>query len=570
MRWSLAFVAIAAFLAPAAPARAQSDVLQVIPDDAIGFGLINRVGQTNEKFTAVAKRLKLPLPGNPLEMVKGALGVEKGLAENGSVAIAAFEGSGENDEPRALIFVPVTEYKTFIDQLQPGETKDGITALTLRDGKSMLAGKRGSFAVLTLPADRALLERGLKSDKSLATWGEPLKTWLSENDAAGVLTPRGIKLVTTKARQGVDEAKQNLGNLPPEAQFVGKFFDGIDRFFESAATDVTHAGLAARIDDKGNAHVTAKAQFRKDSGFAKGGGSIKAPPGGVLAGLPAGPFVLALGGVIPEKAMRAILNMNMEVMRASGQNIPDETLKKLEKAYQQSMKGVNGMNFVWQVGKENQSLFAGLASAMQTNDAAAYLDDYEKSITAMNELVKEINLPFLPAYEVKKVKVNDKAALEMSMDFGAAFGGIPDELQKMIKTMFGPDGKMTVALAARDDKTVVMRYSGASGLKDMLSGQAKELGKDASVAQMIQTLPAGSQWAFFISPKGLTDFADRTVKAVSPIPLQVPQFPATPPLAAAARISSERFELHVVVPAGIVDNVGDFVNQLKALFGGGV
>jgi hypothetical protein len=570
MRWSLTLLGIATFLLPAASARAQSDILQVIPDDAIGFALVNRIGQTNEKFSAVAKRLKLPLPGNPLEMVKDALGVDKGLAEKGSVAVAAFESKGENEEPRALIVVPVTEYQTFIDQLQPGETKDGITPLTLRNGKPMLAGKRGNFAILTLPADRALLERGLKADKSLATWAEPLQAWLTENDAAGVLTGRGIRLVGAKASHGIDEAKQNLGNLPQEVgQVFGKALDGFDSFFKSAASDLTHAGLGVRIDSAGNVHVTARAQFLKDSGFAKAGGSVKAPSGGLLAGLPAGPFVVALGGVLPENAMQNLIKMNLEMMKASGQ-IPEETLKKLEKAYAQSMKGVNGMNFVWQVGKENQSLLAGLAATLQTNNAAAYLGEYEKSIAAMNELVKEINLPIMPSYEIKKVKVNDKPALEMSMDFGAAFGGIPEEMQKIFKGMFGPDGKMTIALAARDDKTVVMRYTGAGGLKDMLSGQTKELGKDAGVAQVIQALPVGSQWAIFLSPKGLTDFADRMVKSFSPIQLQVPQFPATPPVAAAVRVSAERFELHVVIPAGVVDNVGEFVNQLKALFGGGV
>jgi hypothetical protein len=571
MRWSLTLLGIATFLLPAASARAQSDILQVIPDDAIGFAVVNRIGQTNEKFGAVAKRLKLPLPGNPLEMVKDALGVDKGLAEKGSVAVAAFESKGENEEPRALIFVPVTEYQTFIDQLQPGETKDGITPLTLRNGKPMLAGKRGNFAILTLPADRALLERGLKADKSLATWAEPLQAWLTENDAAGVLTGRGIRLVGAKASHGIDEAKQNLGNLPQEVgQVFGKALDGFDSFFKSAASDLTHAGLGARIDSAGNVHVTARAQFLKDSGFAKAGASVKAPPEALLAGLPAGPFVMAAAVALPEKLKQRLVSMNVELMKSGAQNIPEESLKKLEKAYSQTMKGISGMNFVWQVGKEKQSMFAGMAATMRADNAAAYFAEYEKGMAAMNEVVKELNLPVSPAYEVKKVKVDGKQVLEMSMDFGAAFGGIPEEMQKIFKGMFGPDGKMTIALAARDDKTVVMRYTGAGGLKDMLSGQTKELGKDAGVAQVIQALPVGSQWAVFLSPKGLTDFADRMVKSFSPIQLQVPQFPATPPVAAAVRVSAERFELHVVIPAGVVDNVGEFVNQLKALFGGGV
>ena len=73
-----------------------------------------------------------------------------------------------------------------------------------------------------------------------------------------------------------------------------------------------------------------------------------------------------------------------------------------------------------------------------------------------------------------------------------------------------------------------------------------------------------------MSPKGATEFADRAVKAFAPIPLQIPQFPATPPVALGARVSAQSFELHAVIPAGVLDNVGEFVEQLKRAFGGGV
>jgi len=262
--------------------------------------------------------------------------------------------------------------------------------------------------------------------------------------------------------------------------------------------------------------------------------------------------------------------MNMEIMKASGQNISEEALKKLEKAYARTMKGMSGMGFVWQLGKENQPLFANLAATLHTADAAAYLVDYEKSLAAMNELAKELNQPIFPTYEVKKVKVNGKQALEASMDFAGAFGGIPDEMQKIVKSMIGPDGKMTIAIAARDDQTVVMRYTGAEGLKDLMSGQDKGLSSDTGVAQVTKALPAGAQWSLFVSPKGTTELADRMVKAFAPFPLQVPQFPATPPLAAAVRISAQGVEMHAVIPAGVIDNVSGFVEQLKKLIPGGV
>lgn len=560
---------LAAFITQAAPVWAQADVLQVIPDDVMGFALINRVGQTSEKFNAVAKRLKIDLPGSLLDMAKGALGVEKGLAEKGTVAVAAYPGKGEDDEPRGLAYIPVTDYQAFIAQLEPGDPQAAITSIKLKDGKAMVAGKRGNFAVLADANDRDVLERALKSTKNLATWAEPIEAWLSENDAAGVLTGHGIKLVGAKMREGLEQARQNLLNLPPEAQFVGKFFDAVEGCIKSVETDVTHAGQAVRIDPQGNIHFNARAQFLKGSGFAKAGASVKAPPGGPLAGLPSGPFVMALGGTLPENGMKGLANMNLEIMKAAGQNISAENLKKLERVYDKMMTGMNGMGFVWQVGQEKDPLFSNMAVALHTKNSATYLADYEKSIAEMNELFKELNVPFLPTYEVKKVKVNGKPALEMSVEFAAGLG-LPEQFEGMFKNMFGPDGKMTISVAARDEQTVVMRYTKAEGLKQLLDGQDKGLAGDVGIMKTAGSLPAGSQWAFYLSPKGATEFADRVVKAFLPIPINVPQFAATPPVAAAARINGQGFELHVVVPAGVVDNAAEFVDQLKRLFGGGV
>jgi hypothetical protein len=557
------FVALIAALASVVPAQAQ-EVLQIIPDDAIAFAVVNRVGATNEKVAALANKLKVPVPGSPLDMLKGALGVEKGFAEKGSLAVALFANKADADEPSPLFFVPVSNYQDFIKQFEPDDPTAAIAAVKLKDGKELVAAKRGNYAIMAAMADRALLERALKSDKGIAATVEPIAAWLNENDGSGVLTPHGVKLIAAKAREGIAAAKQQFENLPPEAQAVGQVFDAADNFLKSVETDVTHAGLGVRLDDAGSVQVSAQALFAKGSGFAKAGGAVKAPPGGPLAGLPSGPFVIALGGAVPEKAMLALMSMNAEMMKAAGMNIPEETLKKLDDVYKQMMTGMKGMALSWQVGKEGEPMFAGMVASMHTDDAAAYLANYEKSIGAMNELVKELNIPFLPAYEIKKVKVDGKPALEMSMDL-TAVAGLPEEMQGMFKNMFGPDGKMTIAIAARDEKNVVMRYTPAKGLKEVLNVKTG-LAADAGIMQVNKLLPAGSQWALYISPAGATEFAGRMVKTFAPIPLEIPRFPPTPPVGLGAKISAQSFEMRLVVPSQVIDNVGGYVDRVKQMF----
>jgi hypothetical protein len=565
-RTSLSMV-IAALLAWVAPAWGQAEILKVIPEDAAGFLIINRPQESNEKLAAVAKRLKIDLPANPLEKFKELLALEQGLDAKRPIGVVGFESKGESEEPSALIFVPVTDYKGFLDRLEHEDAKDGITPIAVKGGKPMLAGKRGDYAVLTLPKDRDVLAQALKATKNV-TLAADLNSWLTENDAAVVLTSRGIKLVGAKARQGLDQAKQQIANLPPEAQFVGKIFDGMESFVKSVESDVSQTGFGVRMDGDGNIHLAMRAGFVTGSGFAKAGASVQAPAGGPLAGLPAGPFVFAMGGATSGNVMQSLMSFNTEILKTAG-NIPEESVKKLESAYAKMMKDMTGMGFVWQVGKENQSLFATMAGVMRTGDANSFLAEYEKSIAVINEIFGGLNLPFVPKYEVKKTKVEGAEALQMRMDFGGA-AGLPEEMQKMFKTMFGPDGKMTITMAVRDDKTVVVRYTGGEGLKEMLKNDGKGIGGDPDVARVTKALPPGAQWAIYLSPKGATEFADRAVRAISPIPLTVPQFVATPPIGVGAKISGERYDVHIVVPAGVIDNAADFVRQVKGLLGGGV
>ena len=46
-------------------ARAAQSVIEVIPDDALGFALVNRVGQTDAKIRDLAEVIGMPLPGMP-------------------------------------------------------------------------------------------------------------------------------------------------------------------------------------------------------------------------------------------------------------------------------------------------------------------------------------------------------------------------------------------------------------------------------------------------------------------------------------------------------------------------
>src|SRR5262249_7326667 len=153
---------------------------------------------------------------------------------------------------------------------------------------------------------------------------------------------------------------------------------------------------------------------------------------------------------------------------------------------------------------------------------------------------------------------------ELTMDLGAL---IPpdDQTRKMIEKMFGPGGKITTSLAAMDGKNVIMRYTPATGLPEVIkAAKGKGLAMDAEVAKTAALLPAGAQWAMYLSPKGTTDLANRAMKMFGG-PVEVPGFPATAPAAAAIKLSEAGIELHGVLPASLLEQIGPYLGKLQTL-----
>ena len=76
-----AFVA-AVMLACTAPLYAQPerDALQMVPDDALGFVIVNRLGETNDKLGDMTKRMQIPLPLKPIDFIKLITGDHPGFA----------------------------------------------------------------------------------------------------------------------------------------------------------------------------------------------------------------------------------------------------------------------------------------------------------------------------------------------------------------------------------------------------------------------------------------------------------------------------------------------------------
>ncbi len=543
------------------PAMAQDlrETLQNVPEGALGFVVTNRLDQVNDKFHSLAKKLQLPLPGSPLETIKGALGVSKGLNVKGCAAVALV--AVDNGMPTPIFLLPVSDYQDFVGQFKPKDVAT-ITELALPDGTTVVVAKKGKHAALVHSEQREALKKYLAGTANLAAWSAPLQSWLEENDLAVVVTPQGIKTALEPMRMGLGMAKNAGGK--EEVQFLlNRWIDALNDFLKTVETDVTHLAIGSKLDKPGNLHVDTRAVFAKGGALGKGAAGMKVDKGGPLAGLPGGPYAMAFGGSISESLMKDMMGISLEVMKmtskAAGEEVPEAKAKQLEKAFSEATRGIRGMSMVLRNGKEGETLLGNMVATMKVDDAAAYLDRYEKNIAALNDLYKGLNNPFFPSMTVKKMTVDKAAVLEIVTTMPANKAQADPLQQKIMESMFGPGGKMTACLAAADSTTVIMTYRPAEAMKEALKtfgNQKARLTSEPDVATTLSMLPEGSQWVYLIDPNGMTTMIGQWIKAFVPAaPVQIPIFPRTPPVGMAVKLAETGLIFHIAVPVQVLENI---------------
>jgi hypothetical protein len=540
-------------LTAVAPVRAQEvkDALGIIPADALAFAIINHPDQINDKALTMAKKVGAQLPFSPLDLLNG-LGVGKGLNTKGCVAAAVLPTDG--GDPVPLFLVPVSNYAEFVGQFDAKAT--GIADITLPNvGVKLSVAGKGKFALVVMAENKDRLPAILASKMNLTKHVMPVQEWVEGNDVTFMATPKGIKLGATTMRDGIAQVKQ----FPMEDfAFMKDWIDGLENFFKSAETDLSHAAIGIRIDKANNLSVEARGMFAKGSSFAKSSAGLKSMPGGPMASLPAGPYAMAIGGSVPPAMLESLSKIGLEVIKLeikqAGGQVPEGMWKKLEESYSTMYKGLNGMTYVMRSGKGKTGVLGGTVVVMTTDNAAAYLEAYEKSIPLTNAIYKDLNLPSLPVTKLeKKIDQKTKTTIYESVADAAALNEDP-MIKKMMEVMYGADGKVRYAQTALDAKTIIAGFTTAQGLQDAIKDVKKSsLKDDAEVARTLSLLPKDAQWVMLINPRGMTEMVGQVVDAVAPGALAIPEIPNTPPVGIGAKISETGFILQISVPSQVLE-----------------
>jgi hypothetical protein len=506
----------------------------VVPSDALGFVAVNRLAETDAKIQKTLKQMQLP-PFSFLAQFKAKSRIQGGLDEGRGGAVVAMPGPEADSDPAVLMFLPVTDFGKLIEPFQPDDASAPIVRVQGSKGEALVA-KLGSYAVTTEPKHREALQKTLDAKQHLADDLSFLCPWMAEHQVVGVLTIHGVRLVCAKAREGIDaarvsmEAKVGPGNPAIEGLKVYEYL------FGEASEEVVAVAVGGQIDEQGVVRITQRVRF--GPGRERGQDRRSEPPRkDALAGLPAGPFVLALGGFWDEAVSEGMMQFSVNLMKAMPNlyGLSDEQADQMMELSRDSMKAMRGMSFVVGVGEPGDPLYSNMAFSIHVDDAEAYMETYQQQIEAMNEILKDADSPVMSVMKVTEIDVGGTPGLKVAMDFpalpAAEAGPKPPDL---MENLFGPGGKIRVFLAPADEHTVVAAYTNRRGLRRCLNAAKRPgaaLSADRGVAATAALLPPDASFVGYWSPKGTVAFVNQAISLFAPVEsggLKLPEFPETP------------------------------------------
>ncbi|MBN1590598.1 MAG: hypothetical protein JW888_13875 [Pirellulales bacterium] len=568
--WILAIAFCLGVLAASVVQSAQS-VLDVIPDDALGFAVVNRIGTTDAKIKKLASQIEAPVPGSPLQKLKQAAQVETGLDEKGAAAAVAMPAAGSNERPRPLIAIPVTDYKEFIGQFDPEEVTDTISRVRVIHGRSLVAQK-GDYALFVEVGNQDLLESMLKSKKSVAEQVKPWQEWIEQSDAVVIVTGPAIKMFTTKASGELDKVKPMFEAMGEQGKQAAAAFEMYQKMLDLAGKEVATAGMGVLIEEDG-VRISGLGQFAPGGQMAGWFKNMKAPPSNRWVGVPNEPFVLAGAGALPEGLMESLMEFSVNMM----QNMPniygldEKQMREFGKISAGAMKNVRGMAMAMGVTKPGQPLYQAASGTMWVDDSQVFLERYAELIQSMTKLAAGAEKSPLANMDVNVMEIAGHNGLKLTMDLSTMYDqpGM-EQFAPLFKAMYGPDSKMDVYMAAADKTTVVFSYidkdRAVEAVKAVTESKAN-MADNAAVAAMTKQLPADAQWVGFWSPRGTVALAQQMMKDFAPegSAMTLPEFPETPPVGFAMTVSATGVHKELLIPVEVLKNMPVYMMKLRMM-----
>jgi hypothetical protein len=540
----------AALLVLVAPCRAQiNEAIDIVPADSLGFLMIKDLRQFSDKIQQTAAKLGIGERVSFLELIKKEMGIAEGINDNGSAVFILTKAKDKKSFPDVIVALPITDRQKIAQQVGLKELTEDVADGQVGIASGLLGGvggvggegkaekfpvsvaRRGNFLLITQrdgtfwPSNaKESLRMIVASKQSLKTALQPAKTWLDEQDLAGICTDKGIShgLGLFMAGGGGAASSDTKGQAD---QLKGAFAD--------LEKNVNLVAFGGKIEDNLAWRLSTALHFKADGEYAKWIAKAEPADDAVLKMFPDAPkFAVAVARISAQFSLDGAAKfMPKDIPADKRESLAKEMSKLLQQisdvgvCVYSDLKEVAREPFAW---VDTFFPFSGPATPIviaRVRDAGVFLDDAvdllkraQRTVKLAGDVKTEVN------YQEKDI------------------AGKPSRLFNVTTRDKGKESTSSFLLTAIDNKTVLACFLDRARPEEIIAKYAKageqSLATNAALKTARALLPKTLQAEVFVDLHTFGFLQGRQKVANSP----------APPLAFSLRVIPAAVEAQFAIP----------------------
>lgn len=590
----IAFLLITSLLAAAPHAIRAANVLDNVPNDALGLVVVKDLGATDKKAARLLETLKLQFPG-PLALLKSATGIGDGLDPHGDLLIAILPGAQPADGPQFAIWLPVGDYQQLALALH-GAPSNAITAVTVA-GEDLLMARHGNWAIVMDPDQRDRMQALLATQPAPPAKIQAWKNWSDTNCVTAIMLPTGWHSLwswaaaecTGDAAEQTAEADASADPLfgePAEdgAQGVEADGGGEDDFWVQLrgqfraqvqglpelipwANEADAIAFGVRIDGEGNALAGVRIALRDDLELQipAGAAENREPP----ALFQSGDYILAgtarLNTPLAVTAAGGYARLTVEGLKNDIRvAVDDEVGRRFQKAMEQATSDVRAAAVLTRTGEKDGGIYSNAFLAVRVDKQQEFIGHVGEVFRLWNEMNKSDDDESKLVFESDTVQISGRESTEYTLDMVEAFGGAAlPEVRPSMERLFGPGGKLRLLVVPIDEQVVLLAaatVAQATPVIDALS-KSQPMAWDERTNRL---LPQDADMRLMFSPEAHARWLSRQMSAMLGPVIGAPRgrhFPKSPPVGITVGLRDRQILVDIAAPAETIRAAGQYLRQ---------
>jgi hypothetical protein len=609
------------------PATSPTALLRAIPADATAFVAIRNLKEIDSDVVGIAGLLGFPMGPEgmfpaPLDWLKSELKIAGGLNESGGVALVLLNSKDaktvDDLEDRMVMFIPASDPKELLKQLNAEETKGGVYKFDLM-GSPSVAMVKGDFLIATKapakaedgpPAALAAAAKAegegviktMSPDRVAAFAKQDLFIWLNlrtvSDELRKEITDGLTGLMHSMGGRGMLPTSQPGGDATDPTQQLKVFLEQGDE-----------VGIGLLVNANVGLSLSFYVRVKPGSQLAGTIAAMQPPKDSLLVGLPNEAAVIAGGAVVgttPEAIKQARATLEQLAAKAAELD-PDEGsplnlkgLKPLIDTYIQlitntSRGAIMISNLTAGEGEKKDEDAAaaktsegaiGLVVVVETKDNKAFKADLKKGFEQIKEIVAGVaKADGMEAEKVEKILSGFTWKEATAQGTGPAVDTVQVELDKLpeikaedieqIKSVFGEEGIVFRIASVGENHIVIALGGGEKRLTTIVTAVEKNqapLARSRNITKVANRLPSTGRVAeVYVDFSNLLELVKSVATRLkSPLPFNISLDNAAPLAAATIAVDPTAQEVHILIPMELIKSGYTAVTQaIMGAMGGG-